>query len=413
MSNTLDQAGLYQIRERYYNRNLISMLLEGFAFSFAIAMFSTESVLPSYLRSINNRDIYLSMISVLYYSVMYGSTIFSSIIALRARSPKWANIWVCLLERVGFLLILISSFFTGDPHLAVILFFVSLVLYALSVGLAQPLFAQMMSTIFHRNIGNVIGLYGLSSAAGGVFASLLLTRSLARYDFPMSYQVVFLAGLLFSLVSTAIVMFGVVERTDDRVTEKIKLKDVFKLMKDILVNNPLFRKYSIIRIVTSFAEFAIPYYIISASELPVTPKGFVGIMATIFLLAKMVSSLLFGKIGDRYGAIMILRFSCICGLIAVILALVMNTWPVAVLMYIFLAFAVNGVYLSTNIAAIDYSNRTRTPVYNATVSLLCAPAFIIASLVGVSLIARFSFSIVYVLAGIAYLTGMILTLKEV
>ena len=83
MSNTLDQAGLYQIRERYYNRNLISMLLEGFAFSFAIAMFSTESVLPSYLRSINNRDIYLSMISVLYYSVMYGSTIFSSIIALR------------------------------------------------------------------------------------------------------------------------------------------------------------------------------------------------------------------------------------------------------------------------------------------------------------------------------------------
>ena len=79
----------------------------------------------------------------------------------------------------------------------------------------------------------------------------------------------------------------------------------------------------------------------------------------------------------------------------------------------FPGFCINGVYLSTNIAAIDYSNRTRTPVYNATVSLLCAPAFIIASLAGVSLIARFSFSIVYVLAGIAYLTGMILTLKEV
>ena len=73
----LSAQELYQKKERFYLRNFISLMLEGFTFSFALAMFSPENVLPVYVASLSDKAIYIALISALYYGFSYGCTVFS------------------------------------------------------------------------------------------------------------------------------------------------------------------------------------------------------------------------------------------------------------------------------------------------------------------------------------------------
>lgn len=63
------------------------------------------------------------------------------------------------------------------------------------------------------------------------------------------------------------------------------------------------------------------------------PAGFVGIMATIYLVAKMVGSLVMGRLADRFGAMIVLRVSCICGAVAALLAAFIKDYRLAYVMY--------------------------------------------------------------------------------
>lgn len=98
----LSAQELYQKKERFYLRNFISLMLEGFTFSFALAMFSPENVLPVYVASLSDKAIYIALISALYYGFSYGCTVFSCVLGINAKSPKWISVIVCFLQRVGF-----------------------------------------------------------------------------------------------------------------------------------------------------------------------------------------------------------------------------------------------------------------------------------------------------------------------
>lgn len=72
----LSAQELYQKKERFYPRNFISLMFEGFTFSFALAMFSPENVLPVYVASLSDKAIYIALISALYYGFSYGAPCF-------------------------------------------------------------------------------------------------------------------------------------------------------------------------------------------------------------------------------------------------------------------------------------------------------------------------------------------------
>ena len=275
--------------------------------------------------------------------------------------------------------------------------------------MSNTLFAQMVGTSIHRNVGTFYGAYNMVGACSGVLASVVLTQCLARLEFPFSFRCVFLLGLISALIATVVVCVGVREVTDDRVREKIRLRDIFPIGTQILRENRGFRNYTIIKILVGAAEFAIPYYIITASGLKNVPAGFVGIMATIYLVAKMVGSLVMGRLADRFGAMIVLRVSCICGAVAALLAAFIKDYRLAYVMYALLAVAVNGIMMSSSIACVTCSKNVRTPIYMATVGLLCAPLYVITSFCGAALASWFSYTALFLLAVGVYAVSALLT----
>ncbi|HJD45561.1 MAG TPA: MFS transporter [Candidatus Mediterraneibacter norfolkensis] len=400
---------LYEKKEKYYKRNFFTFMCESFFFSAALSMFSAESVLPSYVANLSDKSIYIALISVIYYGVSYGATFFSCPIGVNAKSPKWISIAICFLQRVGFFFIFLSTYMvSGSRNISLFLFFMSLIIFALSNGMSTPLFSQAVSASLHKNIGTFYGFYGLVGAGSGILGSLILTRCLTIYDFPKDYRTAFLIGLVSALIATCAMSIGIKEVTDDRESVKISLKDVIPISRKILSENTEFSYFTIIKVILGAAEFAIPYYIIIASLKPDTPDGFVGIMSTIYLIAKMIYSLFVGRIGDKCGPIAMLLTSCFFGVLAALLAITAPNWQLTIPMYIFLAFATNGILLANNTACVVYSRNKFVPIYNTTVSLLSAPIYIIVSFGGAKIADTFSYNAMFALAFAVYLTGMIL-----
>ncbi|WP_317328742.1 hypothetical protein [Ruthenibacterium lactatiformans] len=105
----LSAQELYQKKERFYPRNFISLMCESFTFSFALAMFSPENVMPVYVSSLSDKAIYLALITALYYGCSYGCTVLSCVLGVNAKSPKWISVVVCFMQRVGFFMIFLST----------------------------------------------------------------------------------------------------------------------------------------------------------------------------------------------------------------------------------------------------------------------------------------------------------------
>lgn len=411
-SAPLTEQQIYEKKEKYYKRNFIALCLESFFFTGALSMFSAENVLPAYVENLSDKTWHIAMISVINYGISYGINIFSCPIGVGAKSPKWTSIIVCFLQRIGFLFIFVSTYtVTQSRELALLMFFLALSSYAFSAGMSTPLFSQMVSVSIYKNISSFYGAYQMAGMASSVIGSLLFTRFLTNYGFPRNFRMTFLVGLLSALVATLVVCIGVKEVTDDRVPEKIRIRDVFSISTKLMREIPEFKHFIIIRVMMGAAEFAIPYYIIVAASKDGAPAGFVGILTTIYLIAKMISSVVAGRIGDKLGPLAVICSSCVFGVLAAALAIISTSWQVSTVMYIMLAFAVNGIIIANSSATNEYTggHSQYVPICSATMNLLCAPLYIIVAFGGAAIAQTFSYSAMFAVALMVYLTGGVLS----
>lgn len=370
-------------RERYYRRNYITLLFESFFFTFSLTMFSYTTVLPVYVSKLTADTMFVSLISVLYYGLGYGASVFSAVIGVNARSPKWASVWVCMLQRVGFALILLSAYMArGNAGGALALFFVSFGAYSVSAGMASPMFAQLVGTSIHRNTGSFYGSYSLVGAASGVLASAVMTRIFERSAFPEDYKRIFLIGTVTALAASLVVAVGIREVTDDRDTRTIRFRELLPLMAGLLRGDRAFAGYVAVKALVGAAEFSIPYFIVRVGALDDAPAGFVGTMTTVLLVSNMLAGKVMGWLGDRRGPRSILTAACASGAAAAAIALWMPNYLWGFPMFVLVSLASQGVYLSGSLAAIGYSHRVRTPLYSSVIGLVSSPVYIAASLLG-------------------------------
>jgi len=410
IKNKKDISGMTTLekQELFYKRNYLALLSDALFFSFGYTLFSTDNVLPVYISNLSDKPIFIAIMTALFFGVSYSATVFSCMIGVNAKSPKWISIGVCFLQRVGFALILVSTFFIDTSvALALVLFFISLVMYAISSGMSSPLFTQMVTFSIHKNVGSFFGVYNLVCSFSGVLATSVFTYCISKFLFPVSFRVVFLFGTVMAVVSTVTLSIFLREVTDNRVREHIKFKDVFRIGVDTFKTDAAYRRFAITRAIAGAVDFTIPYYILYAATLPGATEGFLGTMTTIYLAAKMTGSAVFGKLADKFGTLTILRCGCVCGIVAAALAIVTTDYRMAYVFYTILAFSAQGIYMTNQIGSVEYSKGVRTPFYAAIVGVLCAPVAILTSFSGAAIASHFSYKSIFAIAICVYAVALI------
>ena len=221
-------------RERYYVRNYIALLFEGFFVSFAFTIFSHTTVFPVYVSYITDNSIFVSMVAVVYFGFSYFSSILSSIWGVNAKSPKWISIIICGTQRIGFIFIIFSTYYAlSNSIIALTFFFSSFALFSMASGMSGPVFYNMVATVIHRNVGGFMGSYSLIGAASGVISSRLMTKVLERFNFPVNYRTIFIIGTVMAVIATVIVVFGVKEVVNNEKKEKIRFSSLPYIVKDL------------------------------------------------------------------------------------------------------------------------------------------------------------------------------------
>lgn len=396
------------LKEKYYKRNYIAMILEGFFFTFALSIFSHSTVLPVYVSNITSNRFWISFLAVTFFGLSNGSSILSCVIGVNAKSAKWISVILTGLQRIGFFFIFLSTYIvTGSESIALSIFFFSYAVYGFTAGMAMPVFSNLISNIIHRNVSSFYGSYALMGGIAGVISSRLVSLFIDDFPFPINYRYLFLLGLIMAMIATLVVIIGVKEVP---VTKdfKVTYKELPSIVKDIFKNNHKFRSFVIIRVFTSAAEMTIPFFIIRVSTIPGVSEGFVGTVSMVLLISNLVFAKLLGNIGDKKGPFFLIQIGCLAGILANIVALTMQSQIIAFPLFILVSITIQSVQVSNNVAIIVYAKHNLVPIYSAASGLIIAPIYTLFSLGGGVYAQNFDYSTLFLMSLIIYAFGFIL-----
>ncbi len=398
-------------REKYYKRNYIALITEGFFFTFALSIFSHSTVLPVYVSNLTDNRFWISFLALTFFGLSNGSSILSCVIGVNARSAKWIAVIITGTQRIGLFFIFLSTYLiSGSEIVSLSIFFFSYAVYGFTAGMAIPVFSNMISNVMYRNVSSFYGSYTLMGGVAGVISSQLVTFLIATYNFPLNYRYLFLAGLIMAFMSTLVVMFGVKEIPIEK-KKKLTYRELPGLVINIFKNNHQFRSFVIVRIFTSAAEMTIPFYIIRVSMIEGVAESFVGVMSAVLLVSNLVFAKLLGNIGDKKGPFFLIQLGCYAGLVASTLAILINSQFLAFPLFILVSITIQAVQVSNNVAVIVYAQTNLVPVYAASSGLIIAPIYSIFSLSGGIFSNRFDFVYLFYFSFLIYGLGLYFSRK--
>ena len=411
IENSLDAASsILESKKQKYRRNYIALLLDAFFFNFAASIFSYSTVLPVYVAGLTNNTIFISLLAVLFFGLSNGASVFSCILGVNAKSPKWATVLICLTQRIGFLMMFISTYAaTGNRTFALAIFLFSYGIYGIAAGMSGPVHSTLVSSTIFKNISSFYGTYSLVGAFSGVLGAQIIRFLMAKYEFPFSYRWIFLLGLIVALFSTLSLAAGISETKVER-KKQLSFSMLPGTVKEILKTNKEYRSFLLIRIFAAMAEMSIPFYIIRIASIENAGEKIVGSMTTVLLISNMAASKIIGFIGDRFGPAAMIRLAVLCGLIASLLVIIIPSTTWGFLVFALIGFSITGNLLSNNVANIHFAGEGYVSIYTMTSGILIAPFYAIFSFLGGIISDRQSITWVFIISASLYSVSFILNI---
>jgi len=403
-------SGIVVGKEQKYRRNYIALLLDGFFFNFSTSIFSYTTVLPVYVAGLTNNTIYISLLAVLFFGLSNGASVFSCIIGVNAKSPKWTAVLICLTQRIGFLLMFLSTYAaTGNHSFALAIFFFSYGIYGIAAGMSYPVHSVLVSNTIYRNVSSFYGTYNLAGAFAGVLGAQILRLLLAKYDFPFSYRWIFLLGLFVAMLSTVSLAVGISE-TKTAQKKRFYFSMLPGTVREILRKNREFRNFLVVRVISAMAEMSIPFYIIRVGSIENAKEQIVGSMTTVLLISNMLASKIMGWIGDRFGPAAMIRLAVLAGIFACLLVIFIPSTTWGFLVFVMVGFAITGSSLSSSVATIHFAGEGFVSVYSATSGIIIAPFYAIFSFLGGIITRQLSITWVFIISASLYAVSFMLSL---
>ncbi len=288
------------------------------------------------------------------------------------RQPRKMPIYtlVGVFRVVGWTIAALLLWFVRDPVVLLIGFFVMVVLTRLAEGVTGLAFMDIIgkaippyrrgSFFGARQLGGGILALGTSAMVG-----VILSQE-GKWVFPHQFAVLFTVYTV--VIAGAIYLFTRVKEPEEPLSPR--LPGIGRQMQrayHLLEHNPIYQRFLIARILMVTANMALPFYVIYAREQLQAPVGLTGLYLTTMTLAALISNVWAARVSDRAGNRLLLLISCLVGVLAPALALLLG-WRHASPVWFALVFALNGTYnassaLAHNNFLLDVAPAGDRPIY--------------------------------------------------
>ena len=309
--------------QREARRSFALNVFNGSVFEFAERLIDPPLVLTWFVSQLTTSNLLIGLVAPLGSAGWFLPQLFISARIQRMERKMPSYVTAAVIRILSWILLVAAVWLIDDPLLLLVGFFVLYTVARLMSGLAGLSFfdvtaktvpAQRRGSLFawRQFLGGLLGM-----GAGWIVKAVLNHPGL---PFPQGHALLF--ALYCAAMIPALGAFTFIhEPPGEGRGEEISVGNQLRRAGELLRDDATYRQYMGARLALGLAGIALPFYGIYAKNVLGAPEGMVGVYVTTRVAAQLVFNLPWGRLSDRRGNRLTMRFQSLGTGLTALLAL--------------------------------------------------------------------------------------------
>ncbi len=391
-------------------RNLTLNSIHEYFWGFGLAFHSVYAVVPLFLKALGAPDLVVVSVAGLFSILIAIPEFFTTVLTRNTQNIKGLAISVhfSILPPV-FMMWFVFAFFAPTGPSAWIYYYVCFILYSLGVGIIIPVWAGFLRQIVSdkdrgRFFGISFAFNSIGGFCGGILVKILLGSSIV---FPKNFAWGFAVYGISLLIATLIFLGMKMKPPKEPFVHKT-VREFLSEAKSILFKQRNFRRYLIARAVLTVNYPAISLYAVYMQQKLGFDVSEAGIFTVINVVSYGAASYLAGYIGDRYGHKYAISLAYIFNLIAVLLALLVNSMAGVYFVFVFVGMGMGSFMPSALNLVYSFAGKRDDKLFMALIDSSIAPFTLISIIFAGALTQAFGAELTFYFIGFFLIIGVLM-----
>ncbi len=390
-------------------------IADGTFFSLGSSFIDGNSVLPTYVSTLTASPLLIGLVSTLRgFGYLVPQIFVAGYIQRLPRKKPFMIATGHVMRAAAAGMALSALLARTNKVLALGIFYLCLVLTAFADGFSGLPWMDLVARTIPAETR--AGLFGTMQALGGIsaFAAGFLTRYLLAMEtrYPLNYAMVMGLGAL-GLYGSLGAMHFLKEppaREPDRI---VPMGEYLRRLPEAWSKNPLFRRLILVRVLLGCLYLALPFFAIHAQKDLGFPAATVGLFVSAQMVGNVVGGPLWGYLGDKRGAVWVIRLVAVMVLGTGSLALIARAaffggltalaYAAYFLLYFCLGGAFGGIWIGFTNYTLDVAKENVRATLIGLLNTIAAPLTLL-TMAGGWLLARAGYPALFALeASIAFI----------
>jgi MFS family permease len=291
-------------------RNFTLCALNGALFQFANGLIDPSIVLTTWLVGrLTSSNLLLALVVPLGQGCWFLPQVFVSarIQRMQRKMPVYAI--SAVIRVVVWSSLSVMVWLVDEPAYLLLGFFALYAIAQMAAGPAGLAFFDIVAkTVPARRRGR---LFATRLFVGGILAlgsSWIVNRVLGHPALPVPHDIALLLTIYsVTLIPSFVLFFAVREPPGVTIDKPVGIKEQLRRAGQLLRKNPVYRRYTAVRLILGLTGVALPFYSVYAKNVLGAEAGMAGIYAAVAGGAKLLSNLAWGWISDQKGNRLVMR----------------------------------------------------------------------------------------------------------
>ena len=394
--------------QKHLRFNFTISMFDGGFFGLGMGFASFAAIIPLFISHLTNSALLIGLVPAIHNVGWQLPQLLTAGWVSHAKRYKPLTLLMTIHERVPYLGLAVVALCIPimSKGTALILAFCMLIWQGLGAGLAANPWTNMVTKIMPKELhGTFFGTQSAAANAMAALSAIIAGLILDKLAMPYNYSLCF--ALTFVAMAFSYIFLSTTREPDSSPDESAHPHAYLNKSLEILKHDTNFLAFLGVRMLSQFACMGFAFYIIYAVRQFRMSDAAAGIMVAILLIGQVALSPLMGRWGDRWSHRGVMSLGALGAVLSALLAWYATsaTWFYAV--YILEAIATVAIWTIPIALSVSFAkNDEERPLYIGLSNTLCAPATILAPVIGGLLADATSFSVTF---GISAICGLLMT----
>jgi MFS family permease len=404
-----DSESIHPEIKMNFKRNFFANLLDAAFWFFGDSFAASLTIMPVFLSTLTDSPILIGLIPALEAIGWFLPQLFLAkhLEGINQRLPIVRKLGI--FDRLPFLLLAIGAFLIPGLNKKAALILI-LIIYTIKVflsGLVALPWQELIATVIPvSRRGRYWGTSLIVGRLMGLVGAFITGLMLVKIVYPNNYGYMFLIGFIAVSISFLFLTLNV-EPTIERQSSLVD-PGIWNRIKKTLGKDKNFGIYLINRgfvFMASMGMAFITVYGIQEFNLPISQSA---TFTAVMFASEIVGYGIWGNLGDKEGYKRVIEF---CNLFSIIglfsILFLRSAWGLFIVFGI-LSFAHSGEYISDQNFAMEFGSEKERPTYIGISKTLTGPFFLVAPIVGGSIIQLWGYKSMFLVAMIVSLVAFLI-----